>query len=139
MLPQDGQPTPHGQSDYPVRFEWGESGVRQLAPYSEAVVLVDVLRFTNSIDVAVGRGAHVYPFRYGSRGAAMFARSVRAKLGGEKDTAFSLSPASLLRLGPGARIVLPSPNGATCTLVASDLVPIVIAGSLRNASAVPGT
>jgi 2-phosphosulfolactate phosphatase len=42
----------------------------------------------------------------------------------------------LLGLESGARIVLPSPNGSTCSVVASELAPVVIAGSLRNASAV---
>jgi 2-phosphosulfolactate phosphatase len=47
---------------------------------------------------------------------------------------FSLSPASLLSIPQGTRLVLPSPNGATLSL-ATGATP-TIAGCLRNAKAV---
>src|SRR4029077_11979632 len=46
----------------------------------------------------------------------------------------ALSPASLASLSPGDAIVLPSPNGARCSLAAH--ASHVFCGSLRNASAV---
>src|SRR5205807_219284 len=36
----------------------------------------------------------------------------------------------------GSRVVLPSPNGATCSLLAAEAGSVVVAASLRNASAV---
>ncbi len=48
----------------------------------------------------------------------------------------SLSPSSLLLLAPGERVILPSLNGANCALAAADTGAMVVAGSLRNASAV---
>ena len=46
----------------------------------------------------------------------------------------SLSPASLLDIAAGTRLVLPSPNGATLSLAVTDKP--VLAGCLRNARAV---
>jgi 2-phosphosulfolactate phosphatase len=43
---------------------------------------------------------------------------------------------SLLTLPPGTRVVLPSPNGATCAAVAAEAGAIVVAACLRNAAAV---
>ena len=49
---------------------------------------------------------------------------------------FSLSPGSMCRVTEGTRLVLPSPNGATLSLTAAEYDIPVIAGCLRNASAV---
>ena len=50
---------------------------------------------------------------------------------------YTLSPSTLDALPSGARLVLPSPNGARCVRAAHERgVPVVIAGCLRNASAV---
>src|SRR5690606_18964128 len=49
---------------------------------------------------------------------------------------FSLSPGSLRALSPGERLVLPSPNGATLSMLASEAGAVVLAGCLRNAAVV---
>src|SRR5262245_15472848 len=51
------------QAPFAVRFGWGLEDLAVLAPGSTAVVIVDVLRFTTAVSVAVGRGAHVFPCR----------------------------------------------------------------------------
>ena len=51
------------QSGHRLRFDWGAGGLTRLAPASDVVVIVDVLRFTTCLDVAVGCGAVVYPYR----------------------------------------------------------------------------
>ena len=56
------------QSAFRERFEWGQAGIRRLAPISDTVVVVDMLSFATAVDVAVGRGATVLPFP--QRGAA---------------------------------------------------------------------
>lgn len=48
----------------------------------------------------------------------------------------SLSPPSLAVLPTGSRVVLPSPNGSTCAVTAAEAGATVVAGCLRNASAV---
>ena len=49
------------QSEFDVRCEWGEHGVHQLAPISDAVIIVDVLSFSTCVAIATGRGAILFP------------------------------------------------------------------------------
>ena len=123
------------QSEYAIRCEWGEHGVRQLAPISDAVILVDVLSFSTCVSIATSRGAILFPYRFRDDSRLAFAQSVNAELAGPRGTnAYSLSPASWLKIAAGTRVVLPSPNGATLTL-ATGRTP-TFAGCLRNSRAV---
>lgn len=125
------------QEPYAVRCEWGGTGLAELLPRSDAIVIVDVLSFTTCVDVATARGAAVYPYRWRDQSAAAYADSLGAFLAGPNrrvETGFSLSPASLMGIPKGIRLVLPSPNGSTLTL-ATGAVP-TFAGCLRNARAV---
>jgi 2-phosphosulfolactate phosphatase len=123
------------QSAFDLRCEWGERGVAALAPASAAVIIVDVLSFSTSVSVAVERGACVFPYRWNDQRAADYAASVRAELAAPRGAGRpSLSPASLRALPPGARLVLPSPNGGALSLAAGSTP--VFAGCLRNARAV---
>ena len=124
------------QTSYRIRLEWGTEGVRRLAPCSQVVVIVDVLSFTTCVDVAVSRDAVVFPYRYKDDSAIEFAQSVGALLAGKRGQAPSLSPDSLLSLAPHSRLVLPSPNGSTCTIIARESQVPVLAGCLRNAQAI---
>jgi 2-phosphosulfolactate phosphatase len=128
----------------PVRAfcEWGMSGVQALHPLVGVLVIVDVLSFTTCVDVAVSRGATVYPFPFDDeRGAVAAAELVGAVLARRRRAAgggFSLSPASLQRIPRGTRLMLPSPNGSRLS-VAAGRTPggvAVLAGCLRNAAAV---
>jgi len=124
------------QQAFDVRCEWGEHGVSLLAPVSDVVIIVDVLSFSTSVDIAVGRGAVVFPYRGRGDAALAYDRSVGAELAGRRHsgTRYSLAPSSLLKITPGVRIVLPSPNGSTLSLAAGSTS--VLAGCLRNARAV---
>ncbi|MDY7100938.1 MAG: 2-phosphosulfolactate phosphatase [Actinomycetota bacterium] len=124
------------QHEWDVRLEWGPVGAATVR--SDAVVVIDVLRFTTAVDAAVGRGATVFPYRWKDGSAAGFAREVGAVLAGPGgEPGLSLSPISLLALGPGDRVVLPSPNGSTCAAVAAEHgAEVVVAACLRNATAV---
>jgi len=66
---------------------------------------------------------------WGSQGALL------AVKGREQGSGYSLSPASLLAIPHGTKIVLPSPNGSLLTLQAAEMA-TTLAGCLRNASAV---
>lgn len=123
------------QTSYRIRFEWGAEGVRRLAPRSHVVVIVDVLSFTTCVEVAVSRDAVVFPYRYQDDSAVAFAQSVGAVLADKRGHGPSLSPASLLSLTRHSRLVLPSPNGSTCTVGARESQVPVLAGCLRNAQA----
>jgi 2-phosphosulfolactate phosphatase len=124
------------QAEFDVRCEWGEHGVAQLAPISDVVVVVDVLSFSTSVEIATSRHAMIFPYRWHDASAAVFAASVgaivaHARRGGPGS---SLSPQSLVQLPRGTRLVMPSPNGATLTL-GPGTVP-TIAGCVKNAQAV---
>lgn len=102
--------------------------------------MVDVLRFTSAVSVAVGRGAVVlpYPWRVDSAARA-YAVGEDAELAGwREDGGWSLSPTDLARIPEGTRLVLPSPNGSALAFGAREAVPdaTVLAGCLRNAAAV---
>jgi 2-phosphosulfolactate phosphatase len=124
------------QSAFDIRCECGEQGVAQLAPLSDVIVIVDVLSFSTSVDIASSRNAMIFPFHWKDASAVVFAVSVGAIVADAHrgSPGYSLSPQSLVHLPPGTRLVLPSPNGATLTL-GTGRVP-TLAGCLRNAQAV---
>jgi 2-phosphosulfolactate phosphatase len=120
--------------DDAVVCEWGLAGLQACLARSDAVVVVDVLSFCTSVDIAVSRGSAILPYAWRDDRAAAFAQEQGALLAGRRDVGFSLSPASLQALPHGSRLVLPSPNGATLSL-ATGVTP-TFAGCLRNARAV---
>ena len=123
------------QGAYALRCEWGAAGIAALAPHCDAIVIVDVLSFSTCVDVALARGARVYPYQYRDASAADFARTVDAILAGPRSHECpSLSPTSLRHLPAGSRLVLPSPNGATLSRLTGSLP--TLTGCLRNAAAV---
>lgn len=128
------------QDSFDIRCEWGMEGLEELLPVSRAVVIVDVLSFTTSVDVAAANGALVYPYRSRDHSAADYARSRNALLANAtrefEGGGFSLSPSSLLDIPAGTSLVLPSPNGSTLSLSTGDIP--TFAGCLRNATALAG-
>ena len=128
--------TAFNHQEFDIRFEWGEHGVAELSLISDAVIIVDVLCFTTCVDIAVSRGATIFPYRGPADKLPKYAASVGAEWAGRKRNAstYTLSPTSLLNIPPGTRLVLPSPNGSTLTLAAKPTP--VLAGCLRNARAV---
>ena len=96
------QPSWFDQAGWRWRFDWGPNGLRRLAPLVDAVVVVDVLRFTTAVDVAVERGAVVYPYRWKDGSEHEFAAARGAVVasplvGPTVDAPWSLSPASCRR------------------------------------------
>ena len=129
------------QHGFKTRFEWGPEGARQLAAASDVIVVVDVISSTTCITIGCEQGARIYPYRFKDDSAKKFADSLRASLAVHREAVddthpYSLSPATFMHAQPGERIVLPSPNGATIALAAAELGTPVLAGCLRNASAV---
>jgi 2-phosphosulfolactate phosphatase len=121
-----------------VVAEWGLRGIEALRDRVKVLVIVDILSFSTTVDVAVSRGAKAYPFPYGDMAAAQAAADdvgailvrPRRAAGGQ----FSLSPMSLLAVPAGTKLMLPSPNGSRLSLAGS--VTPVLTGCLRNAAAV---
>jgi 2-phosphosulfolactate phosphatase len=133
-------PPAHRQLDWELRFDWGRDGLAAVGDGAGAVVVVDVLRFTSAVSVAVARGVEVLPYRWGIGDAARaYAARHGAELAGSRgDGTWSLSPTDLADIAAGTRVVLPSPNGAAISFAAHDEVPgaMVLAGCLRNPAAV---
>lgn len=121
-----------------VVCEWGLAGVEAWLPHASVFIIVDVLSFSTAVSVAVEQGATVLPFPYGDADAAQaeatrrgaVAAAPKRALGGQ----LSLSPTSLRTLEPGARVLLPSPNGSRLSLETGDIP--TLCGCFRNASAV---
>jgi 2-phosphosulfolactate phosphatase len=114
------------QAGFDPRLAWASEGGTLLAPVCPVLVVVDILRFTTAVEVATTNGAQVIPRRWP-------AREGRDGAGPPLD---SLSPVSLLAVPAGTRIELASPNGATVSLALAGAGALVLAGCLRNASAV---
>lgn len=120
-----------------VVCEWGLAGIEAWLPRASVFVIVDILSFSTAVSVAVERGAVIIPFPFGDPGAAADEAAKRGavaaaprKASGEQ---ISLSPTSLQRLDPGARVLLPSPNGSRLSLETCGTP--TICGSLRNVTA----
>ena len=123
------------QSPYQLRCEWGPRGAAALAPLSDVIVIVDVLSFSTCVDIAVARGAIVYPAGPGPESPADMAHRLGAALvGRDAVAAYTFSPTGMLAVPSGARLILPSPNGATLSTL-TGATP-TLAGCLRNARAV---
>jgi 2-phosphosulfolactate phosphatase len=131
--------SPNDQSAFRVRFDWGPAGLDNLAPLVDTVVIVDVLSFTTSVDVALGCGAVVFPYRWHDGSERAFAEENDAVVAGSRgeEGSWSLAPSSLVGIPIGTRLVLPSPNGSALTFGAAEAgASQVVAACIRNAAAV---
>ncbi|WP_307862007.1 2-phosphosulfolactate phosphatase [Nocardioides sp. SYSU D00065] len=132
----------HDQSTYRLRMEWGPTGAEAVA--ADYAVVVDVLSFTTTLDVAIERGIEVFPFRWRDSRAAEHAVRHGAALAVGRFEALSrgdarhvsLSPASLAEVDGIERLVLPSPNGSSIAFALADSGAQVVGACLRNAGAV---
>jgi 2-phosphosulfolactate phosphatase len=126
----------YSQEPYSVRLEWGRRGSRRAAARGDLRVVVDTLSFSSAVATAVHHGAEVYPCRFREDAADVAARheaEVACRRGEwPAQGRYSLSPVSFIGILPGTRVVLPSPNGATCCRIGRG--PVLV-GCLLNASA----
>jgi 2-phosphosulfolactate phosphatase len=130
---------PWSQRGVRCRLEWGRRGARVAAERGDVLVVVDVLSFSTATVTAVQHGGIIYPCAWTDDPAAL-----AASLGAEAAVnrrevpergRFSLSPPTFLAIEPGTRVVLASPNGATCSRYGRT-VPKLLVGALVNATAV---
>ena len=123
------------QSGASVRLEWGAAAIEHLAGDVDCVVVVDVMSFSTCVDVAVARGARVYPYAWRDAGALAYAQGLGAEVASTDRRlaeGWSLSPMSLARVPAGLKLVLPSPNGSAIAFAARDKGVAVFCGGLRN-------
>jgi 2-phosphosulfolactate phosphatase len=130
----------HAQRRYRLRFDWGLSGAEAVAGDADVVVVVDVLSFTTTLSVAVEAGMEVLPYRWSDGTAARHAAERGAVLAVGRSVAgpgdLSLSPATIRANPSVSRILLPSPNGSTISLLTGARGATVVGAALRNFSAV---
>jgi 2-phosphosulfolactate phosphatase len=125
----------YNQAEYNIRCEWGEKGVLELAPVSDVVIIIDVLSFSTSVEIATNQNVVVFPYRWKDETSYSYAKSVEAQVADDKNVnGFKLSPMSLQNLPADLRLVLPSPNGSTLSLSTGPTWTLL--GSLRNCEAV---
>lgn len=117
-------------------MEWGPRAINVFAAWADVVVVVDVLSFSTAVDVAVSRGAAVLPCADDEVPEKLGACVAVPRGETSSDRPYSLSPESLSALPAGATIVLPSPNGAALSAELDGAGQVVVAGCLRNATAV---
>ena len=124
------------QSEFDLRLVWGIQGATELAPISDVVVIVDILSFSTAVEIATNNGAIVFPYRWKDSSAQDYAKSMKAELATNRTstTGYSLSPQSLINISGGTKLVLPSPNGSSLTLLTQETP--TLAGCLRNCQAV---
>jgi hypothetical protein len=109
--------TSEEQPGFDPRLAWASQGGTLLAGACPVLVVVDILRFTTAVDVAVAHGALVIPERWAGReGPGDAGRAAQRPDPDAGSTVPSLSPVSILGIPAGTRVALASPNGATVTL-----------------------
>lgn len=125
------------QAEFELRCEWGEQGIIQLAPISDVIIIVDVLSFSTSVEIATNKGAIIIPCQWHDQTASNYAKAMNAQLANKErksNDIYSLSPASMINIPADTRLVLPSPNGATLTLCTGQTP--TLTGCLRNCKAI---
>lgn len=136
--------TVYGQADARVRMEWGPVGAAAVASGADIAVVVDVLSFTTTLNVAIDAGADVFPYRWRDDSAAAYAQSRGATLAVGRFEArqldgpaqVTLSPHSIRAAAGLERVVLPSPNGSSISFQLAGGGATVVGACLRNRSAV---
>jgi len=122
-----------------ARLAWGARGAAAGAARGDLVVVVDTLSFSTAVAVAVHHGATVWPCADGedphARAAALEAEAAVSRADVPARGRFSLSPLTYLEGARGARVLLRSPNGATCARRGGKRV---LVGALVNAAATAG-
>ncbi|MBU8934824.1 MAG: 2-phosphosulfolactate phosphatase [candidate division Zixibacteria bacterium] len=120
-------------------LDWGRSGVERAATRGDLIIVVDTLSFSTTAITAVENGAVVYPCREDDDPHKLAQRVNAVVAVGRKEVPqrgrFSLSPLTCTEVESGTRIVLPSPNGATCVRVALGPSSRILIGALINARA----
>ena len=116
------------------------TGCGRSSPVAAVVVIVDVLSFTTSVSVAVGRGPRCCPTGGRTRAArrSPLGTAPCSPPGGRaRASAVDAVAVDLVELPAGTRLVLPSPNGSALSFAARRAgARAVLAGCLRNAQAV---
>ena len=127
---------PLSKHPYYCKLDWGQRGVLRAAQRGDVLVIVDTLSFSTAVAMAVHHGGLVYPCPEGEDPVKLAKRIGGEAAVGRADVPrkghFSLSPLSYAGLEPGTRIVLSSPNGATCSHCSRQVPHLFVGAQCRN-------
>ncbi|MBN2619993.1 2-phosphosulfolactate phosphatase [candidate division WOR-3 bacterium] len=99
-----------------IHLDWGCDGLTHALERKDIVVIVDTLRFSSAVVTAVAHGFVIFPAPDREHGKNLALR-INALLASRSDEpGISISPVSFLTAPDSVdkRVVLPSPNGASC-------------------------
>jgi len=133
----DARPADLRRCEPLLKLDWGVDGVRFALKERDIVIIVDTLRFSTAATTAVANGFTVYPVADRKSGEVL-AKSLGAEMSGRPGEAkYTISPLTYLnpQSGDSRKVVLFSPNGATCATLAGDSDTVYI-GCFLNARAV---
>lgn len=127
------------QEGWICRLEWGRRGALEAAERGDVLVVVDTLSFSSAVATAVQHGGCIYPCPFDGEAIEQGRLLVDEVAVNRREVPekgrFSLSPPTFMQIEPGSRVLLASPNGATCSYYARK-VPALFVGTLLNANAV---
>jgi len=115
---------------------WGQDGLTYYGEFFNAIVIVDILSFSTTVDIALSKGCSVIPTEIEKEDQLFaLAKEYKALLTKKRnDIGVTSSPSSMQILDYKQPILLPSPNGSTLVDRASRLGKPVFTGCFRNAA-----
>jgi 2-phosphosulfolactate phosphatase len=115
-------------------FCWGQEGLTYYGAFFEAIVIVDVLSFCTTVDIALAKGCSVIPTRIDNKDQLVALSTKHHAVLAKKrsEPGITLSPSSMQKLDSQQTILLPSPNGSTLVDIAAQFNKPVFTGCLRN-------
>ncbi len=120
-----------------VDIDWSIEGLKYALRQGHIAVIVDTLRFSTATITAVNYGFTIYPVSCRKKGI-MLAKKLGAHVAGRPGTSrYSISPRCYVnnRHDQNKKVVLFSPNGATCSEVVKK-GQLALIGGLLNARAI---
>ena len=125
--------------NYRCRIDWGRRGARRAAARGDIMVIVDVLSFSSMVATALHNNISIYPCTMKDDTVELARRIGGEAAVGRKDVPqkgrFSLSPLTYSPGAAGSKVIVASPNGATCCRFA-DQASYLFCGGLLNARSV---
>ena len=116
---------------------WGQDGLTYYGAFFKAIVIVDVLSFCTTLDLALSKGSSIIPTKIEHEDELLALSKHHHAILAKKRTeeGVTLSPSSMQYVESNQTILLPSPNGSTLGDIASQFGKPVFAGCFRNSQA----
>lgn len=113
---------------------WGEDGLSYYGAFFKAIVIVDVLSFGTTVDIALSKGSSIIPTKIENEDQLISISKQQKAIFAKKrnESGITLSPSSMQSLDARQTILLPSPNGSTLVDIATRFEKPVFTGCFRN-------